>query len=150
MKKIMILTIILTSATLLSSCSAKSNPSNQEKQSSEVIVSNDSSTNIQETNVILEGVLSEDVQETDSSDEAIRLVLKDIQAIEDPENIASALKTDGVILNVPVEIMPENFSTATWVTGDKIQFELSAMPMMTASIPPQIPGNSIILVEKIK
>lgn len=139
--------MVLTSSVLLSACGAKNDTSNKEQQSSEL---NDSSTTVKEIGAILEGVLAEDAQETDSSDESIRLVLKDIQKIEDTENISASMTNDGVILNVPIEILSEESAIAKLVTGDKVQFQLSAMPMMTASIPPQIPGNSIVSVEKIK
>lgn len=77
------------------------------------------------------------------------MVLKEVEAVEDPEKMIGMMKNDGVILNVTTEQLADGLTESSLKTGDKIQFTLVGLPAMTMSIPPQVVGNSVIKVEKI-
>lgn len=82
---------------------------------------------------------------TESDSSVLSIVLHSVEAVHDPDAIVAAFQKDGVIVHVPTdhlgEITPEQLSE-----GTIIQCTLKEVPVMTMSIPPQLPGNS---VEKI-
>ncbi|OEG13407.1 hypothetical protein BCR22_03105 [Enterococcus plantarum] len=98
---------------------------------------------------IFTAILVEDAKKNDTVDQSTRLVLKEVEAVEDPEKMIGMMKNDGVILNVTTEQLADGLTESSFKTGDKIQFTLVGLPAMTMSIPPQVVGNSIIKVEKI-
>lgn len=97
-----------------------------------------------EEQAIFTGTLSEDVQ---VDGETLRLSLKEIEAIHDPENILKSMKNDGVILNAKEDLV-KNVKKEELKSGVKVKFTLKKMAIMTMSLPPQIPGNSIVSIEK--
>ncbi|MBO0466746.1 hypothetical protein JZO73_04270 [Enterococcus plantarum] len=98
---------------------------------------------------IFTAILVEDAKKNDTVDQSTRLVLKEVEAVEDPEKMIGMMKNDGVILNVTTEQLADGLTESSFKTGDKIQFTLVGLPAMTMSIPPQVVGNSVIKVEKI-
>ncbi|GCF93384.1 hypothetical protein NRIC_12750 [Enterococcus florum] len=90
------------------------------------------------------GELAKQPTEQDDQD-TLQLYLKKITKVEDPESVLSSFHTNGVLLNVPKEQLA--FSIDQFTPGIKLRCTLSAVPIMTMSIPPQIPGNSIKSVE---
>ncbi|MGX7245697.1 hypothetical protein ACWOC1_12715 [Enterococcus quebecensis] len=98
---------------------------------------------------VFTAVLVEDAKKNDTVDKSIRLVLNQVEAIEDPEKVVNMMKNEGVILNVSNEELAGGITEEELKTGDKIQFTLVGLPAMTMSIPPQVAGNSVIKVEKI-
>ncbi|MGM0215128.1 hypothetical protein [Enterococcus sp. AZ109] len=82
---------------------------------------------------------------SDADSAILQLTLQSIQKIADPEDIVPAFETNGVILNVPIEKLSSKPETLT--TGNTVNCTLKGLPVMTMSIPPQIPGNSIEKVE---
>ncbi|MEI5995368.1 hypothetical protein [Candidatus Enterococcus mansonii] len=98
---------------------------------------------------IFTAILTEDAKENDTKDQSIRLVLKEVKAIEDPEKIIAMMENDGVILNVVNEQLADGINYENLKKGDNIRCTLVGLPAMTRSIPPQIAGNSVIKVEKI-
>lgn len=92
--------------------------------------------------------LSEDAVKNDTVDQSIRVVLTNIKAEQDPESMVDSFKNDGVILNVGEDQLASGTTLATLKKGDQVKFILTESPVMTMSIPPQIPGNSIVEVEK--
>lgn len=74
--------------------------------------------------------------EGNSADQTVRIFLKELEAISDPETILPNFQ-EGVILHVPEEKMPDAKK------GSTVDVVLQGIPIMTMSIPPQIPGNSI-------
>lgn len=74
--------------------------------------------------------------------ETIQLKLVDVMAKEDPANMGTSFSNDGVILNATAEKISVDIDELK--IGDKVQFTLVEMPSMTMSIPPQVPGDSII------
>lgn len=84
----------------------------------------------------------------DSVDDTIQIKVVNVDEIEDPENIGTSFDNDGVTLNVSNDQLvggKESFQK-----GDEIKFTLKEKPIMTMSIPPQIPGNSIVEVRVIE
>lgn len=99
---------------------------------------------------IFTALLVEDGKKNETVDQSIRLVLNEVEAVKDPEEILNMMKNDGVILNVSTEQLAAGLTEADLKVGDKIQFTLVGLPAMTMSIPPQVAGNSVIKVEKIQ
>ncbi len=60
----------------------------------------------------------------------------------DPANMGTSFTITEVILNDTAERISVDIDELK--IGDKVQFTLVEMPIMTMSIPPQVPGDSII------
>ncbi|MGX7172559.1 lipoprotein [Enterococcus ratti] len=84
----------------------------------------------------------------ETTDTTLQVKVVDIKEIRDPENIGTSFASDGVILNVSVDQL--DGGKEAYYKGETIKFVLAGNGMMTASIPPQIPGNSIIKVVVVK
>lgn len=81
-------------------------------------------------------------------DDTSQIKVVNVDEIEDPENIGTSFDNAGVTLNVSNDQLvggKESFQK-----GDEIKFTLKDKPIMTMSIPPQIPGISIIEVRVIE
>ncbi len=88
----------------------------------------------------------ENISETDDSTIQIKVI--NVKETEDPENIGSSFSNDGVILNASAEQLKDGKEALN--EGDQIEIVLVEKPIMTMSIPPQIPGNSIIEVSRVQ
>lgn len=149
------LVILLTGFTLLALGACGSNQDKSTKESSETSMSSqeqqstDNSQLNEQSESIFTATLTEDAVKNDTVDQSIRLVLDDVKAKEDPDEILNSFKNDGVILNVAEDQFADGTTEETLKKGDQVRFTLKANSIMTMSIPPQIPGNSIIKVEKI-
>lgn len=84
----------------------------------------------------------ESITQVEAEEETIQLKLVDVMAKEDPANMGTSFSNDGVILNATAEKISVDINELK--IGDKVQFTLVEMPIMTMSIPPQVPGDSII------
>ena len=71
-----------------------------------------------------------------------------VKEIKDPENIGSSFTNDGVILNASEEQLKDG--KEAFEKGDQIEIILVENSIMTMSIPPQIPGNSIVEIARIE
>ncbi|EOL43372.1 hypothetical protein [Enterococcus caccae] len=156
MKKIVITTLVVFTLISLGACT--NNNKNLPKGSEETSMSSkkdqatDETSNTKEqarSQSIFTAILVEDAKKNDTVDHSIRLVLKEVEAVEDPEKIITMMKNDGVILNVPKEQLADGITESDLKSGNKIQFTLVGLPAMTMSIPPQVAGNSVIKIEKI-
>ncbi|MGM0124136.1 hypothetical protein IGI37_001510 [Enterococcus sp. AZ194] len=87
--------------------------------------------------------LSEDAKENEKDKNQLRLILNEVTAKVDPENIIGSFSNGGVILNVATDQLGEKTSLASLKKGTEVTFVLNKTPIMTMSLPPQIPGNSI-------
>ncbi|MHC5216125.1 hypothetical protein ACYSNR_05615 [Enterococcus sp. LJL128] len=157
MKKIKLIACIVGTVLLLAACGTGSDKS---KESSEANMSDHStndktaeqsdetsaSSNIQGTQSVFTGVLTTGAAETDGT---VRITLTSVEAVEDPETILPMMESDGVILNAGENQLAEGLTLNELQEGDKIRFTLTGLPIMTMSIPPQIPGNSIKQIEKV-
>lgn len=81
---------------------------------------------------------------TESNDSTIQVKVVDVKGIADPENIGTSFSNNGVTLNASSEQLEGG--KEAFNKGDQIEFILTEKPMMTMSIPPQIPGHSIIRI----
>ncbi|MGG5317207.1 hypothetical protein [Enterococcus sp. AZ072] len=85
---------------------------------------------------------------TESDPSMVSVVLRSVEAVSDPDSIVPAFENDGVIIHVSTdnlgELTPEQLSE-----GSRIQCTLKGLPIMTMSIPPQLPGNSIEKIELV-
>lgn len=139
MKKIIFgILLSLTTLTFLSACG-------ENKASTQESTTASSSAEVASDASVFTGVLAEEA--TTSADGSIQLKLTDVEAINDPEEISKSFANDGVILNVSEEQFAASFDANDYKTGATVRFTLQGMPIMTMSIPPQIPGNSIQTVE---
>lgn len=66
-------------------------------------------------------------------------------AVTDQENILKSFQSEGVVLNLSPEQVPQDIQEQL-TTGEQVEVKLVGIPIMTMSIPPQLPGRSIIEV----
>lgn len=156
MKKITITFVTVIALISLAACTQ--NKTDSSKGSEKTSMSSEKDQMIDETSTmkdqeksqsIFTAILVEDAKKNDTVDQSTRLVLKEVEAVEDPEKMIGMMKNDGVILNVTTDQLADGLTESSLKTGDKIQFTLVGLPAMTMSIPPQVVGNSVIKVEKI-
>lgn len=95
---------------------------------------------------VYEGELSENA--TEEEDGIVKVTLKNVKGNKDPQNILDSMK-DGVVLHVPKELLA-GVDLATLTIGGKISFSLKEPVIMTRSLPPQIPGDSVEMIQLIK
>jgi hypothetical protein len=144
MKKLTILGLLLTTV-FLASCGSQPSANSEASETSSSETST-SSTVESEATTIFTGVIQEDATAGDS--DTFQVFLNDIEAVDDQETIVPNFQTDGVILHVPQEAFSGEM--ADLVKGTKVQVTLQGLPIMTMSIPPQVPGNSIQTIEIIE
>lgn len=88
----------------------------------------------------------ESISEPDDSTIQIKVI--NVKEVKDPENIGSSFNNDGVILNVSEEQLKGG--KEAFEKGNQIEIILVEHSLMTMSIPPQIPGNSIVEISPIE
>lgn len=154
MKKAIMILFLTTNILILGACGSNSKTTEKSGESSLASSAIDSSeAEIKEKQMlpsVFSGTLVEDAKVNGDESETVRLVLDNVEAIEDPEKIIGMMETEGVILNAPKKTFAKDLDEKKLLAEDKIQFTLEGLPIMTMSIPPQIPGNSIKLIEKIQ
>ncbi|MGM9903706.1 hypothetical protein A5844_000778 [Enterococcus sp. 10A9_DIV0425] len=79
---------------------------------------------------------------TEAEGGVYQIFIVDVEEKEDPDNIVSSFSNDGVILNASTEQIAGGIDSLK--VGEQVEFKLVEMAIMTMSIPPQVPGNSII------
>lgn len=142
---------------LIGACSVSDKKQSKNSESSQLETALESSTstvdskekaNEGETSIFT-GILTEDASLSDGEDKTIRLVLNNIEAVEDPDEMEKTMKNDGVVLNISEDQLASGITEKELKKDDTVQFSLNSMPVMTMSLPPQIPGMSVKSVEKI-
>lgn len=88
----------------------------------------------------------ESISEMDDSTIQIKVI--NVKEIKGSENVGNSFTNDGVILNVSEEQLKDG--KESFKKGDQIKIVLVENPIMTMSIPPQIPGNSIVEIAQIE
>lgn len=91
---------------------------------------------------VFTGVLQEDAKA--GTGDTITLFIKEVTAVEDPEDIVKSFQNDGVILHPAADK-----ASLDWKQGQQIKVTVAGLPIMTMSIPPQLPGNSVDQVELV-
>ncbi|EOL46064.1 hypothetical protein RV11_GL001210 [Enterococcus phoeniculicola] len=150
MKKLIIWTMIAGSAgILLAGCSKNNTKPNTTVSTTELSKESsgkkmtETTSETPQTRSEFTAVLSDDATENKDTQKTIRLALDEVAAVKDPETILPMMQNDGVILNVTKEQLSKDSDLTTLKKGTKITFILTGLPVMTMSIPPQIPGNSV-------
>lgn len=87
------------------------------------------------------------VTDLETSNPAIQILLEDSVAVEDSEESIGSFQ-NGVALNVDPETL--EMTVEELEVGSQLKVTLAQPAIMTMSIPPQVPGNSIISIELIK
>lgn len=145
MKKIINGSLILFSVMLLGACTTTNTESTQ---SESMVESNNSmSTTKEEEIVTIFTATVESVTELETQESAVQILLTDVEAVQDSENATTSFN-DGVAINVDPATLDFDFNDLK--AGDKLKVSLDHPAIMTMSIPPQIPGNSILSVELVK
>ena len=137
--------LILFSVMLLGACTTTDTDSTK----SELMVesTNSMSTTREEKIVTIFTARIESVMELETHESAVQILLTDVEAVQDSENATTSFN-DGVAINVDPATLDFNFNDLK--AGDKLKVSLDHPTIMTMSIPPQIPGNSILSVELVK
>ena len=137
--------LILFSVMLLGACTT----TDTESTKSELMVesTNSMSTTREEEIVTIFTARIESVMELETHESAVQILLIDVEAVQDSENATTSFN-DGVTINVDPATLDFNFNDLK--AGDKLKVSLDHPAIMTMSIPPQIPGNSILSVELVK
>lgn len=156
MKKVSMIVLVAVSIFTLGACGSGDNTSNESSaateettnQTGEQSWSGNSDSQWSSLVSVFTGVLSQDAEMTEN-DGTIRLVLNSIEAVEDPEVFLPMMETDGVILTISEDQLADGLMMDELKSGDKVQFTLTGMPAMTMSIPPQVAGNAVKVVEKM-
>lgn len=141
MKKIFQASVLLFAAGLLTACSTpQASKSNESTSQSTTEVS----TTEEEEAVTIFTATVESVTQLEDQSASTQILLKEVKAVDDPEEVTMSFQ-DGVALNVEAKTL--DFEVKE---GDKVKVSLHHPAVMTMSLPPQIPGNSIISVEQVK
>ena len=137
--------LILFSVMLLGACTTTDTASTK----SELMVesTNSMSTTREEEIVTIFTARIESIMELETHESAVQILLIDVEAVQDSENATTSFN-DGVTINVDPATLDFNFNDLK--AGDKLKVSLDHPAIMTMSIPPQIPGNSILSVELVK
>ena len=133
--------LILFSVMLLGACTTITDTE------STVESTNSMSTTKEEESVTIFTATVESVTELETQESAVQILLTDVEAVQDSENATTSFN-DGVAINVDPATLDFNFNDLK--AGDKLKVSLDHPAIMTMSIPPQIPGNSILSVELVK
>ena len=133
--------LILFSVMLLGACTTITDTE------STVESTNSMSTTKEEEIVTIFTATVESVMELETHESAVQILLIDVEAVQDSENATTSFN-DGVAINVDPATLDFNFNDLK--AGDKLKVSLDHPAIMTMSIPPQIPGNSILSVELVK
>lgn len=133
--------LILFSVMLLGACTTITDTE------STVESTNSMSTTREEEIVTIFTARIESVMELETHESAVQILLIDVEAVQDSENATTSFN-DGVAINVDPATLDFNFNDLK--AGDKLKVSLDHPAIMTMSIPPQIPGNSILSVELVK
>jgi len=132
--------LILFSVMLLGACTTITDTE------STVESTNSMSTTREEEIVTIFTARIESVMELETHESAVQILLIDVEAVQDSENATTSFN-DGVAINVDPATLDFNFNDLK--AGDKLKVSLDHPAIMTMSIPPQIPGNSILSVELV-
>lgn len=144
MKKLRNMSFILFSMAILTACST---PNDSTTGESTIESSTIASSTKEEEIVTIFTATVESVTELETQEAAIQILLKEVKAVEDTEDTTASFN-EGVALNVDPATLDFDFKELK--EGDQVKVTLADPAIMTMSIPPQIPGDSITSVELIK
>lgn len=149
MKKVWKLVLVSGIALLvLAACKPKEEVESQESSTSEseTALTTETSGSTVASEVVFRGKLSANATEFENG---VSLPLMETKAVVDPEDVVAGIGAEGVILNAETSQLPDDFKVEDYVTGVEVEVTLVENPVMARSMPPQIPGGSIISIKKI-
>lgn len=88
-------------------------------------------------------------EDATKSQETIMVMIEQIDPIQDSEEIFKMVGEQGVQLNISEDQLKDGLTVEELKKGESVSVTLSETPIMTNSLPPQIPGNSVVAVSKI-
>ncbi|RSU12978.1 hypothetical protein CBF27_05425 [Vagococcus acidifermentans] len=86
----------------------------------------------------------------DDENNVYYILVSDVETLQDPEELSDVFTNQEVKLNVPEEVLTPAFDSESYSSGNEIEFSLEPLFVTTNSIPPQIPGKSIISVKLLE
>lgn len=88
-------------------------------------------------------------EDATKSQETIMVMIEQIDPIRDSEEIFKMVGEQGVQLNISEDQLKDGLTVDELKKGESVSVTLSETPIMTNSLPPQIPGNSVVAVSKV-
>ena len=150
MKKITTPAVLLLSMLILGACASNGSGDSSSSKVNESTTVESSETSKMSTTEAGEMVFTAtvvSVTELESSTPAIQILLEDPVAVEDSDETIGSFQ-NGVALNVDPATL--EMTVEELAVGSQLKVTLAQPAIMTMSIPPQVPGNSIISIELIK
>lgn len=135
----MIGTTLLLGALFLVACQTKTEDVSEATEESIVETQTASET-------VWHAVVKEDATK---SQETIMVMIEQIDPIQDSEEIFKMVGEQGVQLNISEDQLKDGLTVDELKKGESVSVTLSETPIMTNSLPPQIPGNSVVAVSKV-
>lgn len=88
-------------------------------------------------------------EDATKSQETIMVMIEQIDPIQDSEEISKMVGEQGVQLNISEDQLKDGLTVDELKKGESVSVTLSETPIMTNSLPPQIPGNSVVAVSRV-
>lgn len=88
-------------------------------------------------------------EDATKSQETIMVMIEQIDPIQDSEEIFKMVGEQGVQLNISEDQLKDGLTVDELKKGESVSVTLSETPIMTNSLPPQIPGNSVVAVSRV-
>lgn len=88
-------------------------------------------------------------EDATKSQETIMVMIEQIDPIQDSEEIFKMVGEQGVQLNISEDQLKDGLTVDELKKGESVSVTLSETPIMTNSLPPQVPGNSVVAVSKV-
>lgn len=88
-------------------------------------------------------------EDATKSQETVMVMIEQIDPIQDSEEIFKMVGEQGVQLNISEDQLKDGLTVDELKKGESVSVTLSETPIMTNSLPPQIPGNSVVAVSKV-
>lgn len=88
-------------------------------------------------------------EDATKSQETVMVMIEQIDPIQDSEEIFKMVGEQGVQLNISEDQLKDGLTVDELKKGESVSVTLSETPIMTNSLPPQIPGNSVVTVSKV-
>lgn len=146
MKKLVCLSILALFSYGLTACKSSQNTDSSTPKQTENSSTVDSSNQTENVKTVFTGVIQENAESSDT--DSVQVFLKEVKPVEDQEDIVKSFKSDGVILNIPQEVLTVSKEELT--KGKTLKVTLQGIPVMTMSIPPQLPGRTIEQIELVE
>lgn len=147
MKKIFTPAVLLLTVFALGACASNGNSNASSDHSKETTATETVETDSTEAQEMVFTATIVSVTELGTNEPSIQILLEEPEAVTDTEGAMVSFQ-NGVALNVDPATL--TMDVEELAVGSKLKVTLAEPAVMTMSIPPQVPGNSIISIELIK